>query len=115
MEESQVITFNDLPQAVWKITQELHDLREMVATLQPPKPVRRHITIDEACAILHKAKSTVYTLSRLGQIPSIRQGRKVYFTEEELLKYIDSGRVVTAAEIQAEAEKTLYKGTRRAH
>lgn len=51
----------------------------------------------------------VYALSRLGQTPNIRQGRKVYFTEEELLKYIYSGRIVTTAEIQAEAAKALYK------
>ncbi len=60
----------------------------MVAVLQPPKPTRRPILIDEACKILGKAKPTVYTLSRLGVIPSCRQGRKVYFYEDELLEYI---------------------------
>lgn len=80
--------------------------------MQPPKPTRRPIGIDEACKILHKAKSTVYTLSRQGLIPSCRQGGKLYFFEEELLKYIDSGKVTTAAEIQAEAEQRIYKGTR---
>ena len=63
----------------------------MVAVLQPPKPTRRPILIDEACKILGKAKPTVYTLSRLGEIPSCRQGRKVYFYEDELLEYINTG------------------------
>jgi len=36
----------------------------------------------------------------------------LYFFEDELLKYIDSGKVTTAAEIQAEAEQRIYKGTR---
>ena len=82
------------------IAQELKELREMVAVLQPPKPTRRPILIDEACKILGKAKPTVYTLSRLGEIPSCRQGRKVYFYEDELLEYINSGKVTTAREIR---------------
>ena len=95
------------------IAQELKELREMVAVLQPPKPTRRPILIDEACKILDKAKPTVYTLSRLGEIPSCRQGRKVYFYEDELLEYINSGKVTTAREIRETAEQALYKGTRR--
>mgnify|MGYP003048117594 CR=1 FL=1 len=82
----------------------------MVAVLQPPKPTRRPILIDEACKILGKAKPTVYTLSRLGVIPSCRQGRKVYFYEDELLEYINSGKVTTAREIRETAEQALYKG-----
>lgn len=77
------------------------------------KPTRRPILIDEACKILGKAKPTVYTLSRLGEIPSCRQGRKVYFYEDELLEYINSGKVTTAREIRETAEQALYKGTRR--
>lgn len=73
----------------------------------------RPILIDEACKILGKAKPTVYTLSRLGEIPSCRQGRKVYFYEDELLEYINSGKVTTAREIRETAEQVLYKGTRR--
>ena len=79
----------------------------MVAVLQPPKPTRRPILIDEACKILGKAKPTVYTLSRLGEIPSCRQGRKVYFYEDELLEYFNSGKVTTAREIRETAENAL--------
>lgn len=86
MDNSQLpLTFNEMPQAIEWIMQELRNLHEMVTTLQPPKPERRPILIDEACRILGKAKQTVYTLSRLGEIPSCRQGRKVYFYEDELL------------------------------
>ena len=81
----------------------------MVAVLQPPKPTRRPILIDEACKILGKAKPTVYTLSRLGVIPSCRQGRKVYFYEDELLEYINSGKVTTAREIRETAEQAIQR------
>lgn len=92
--------------------QELKELREMVAVLQLPKPERRPIMIDEACKILGKAKQTVCTLSRLGEIPSCRQGRKVYFYEDELLAWINNGKVKTAQEIKEDAERAIYRGTR---
>lgn len=69
--------------------------------------------IDEACKLLGKAKHTVYTLSRLGEIPSCRQGRKVYFYEDELLAWINNGKVKTAKDIQMDAERAIYRGTRR--
>lgn len=85
----------------------------MIAVLQPQPAARRPILIDEASRILGKARNTVYRLSRLGEIPSYRQGRKVYFYENELLEYIHSGRVASVAEIQAAAERAVYRGTKR--
>lgn len=85
MEEEQQLTFNDLPKAVQEIRKELKELRRLVSILQPPRPERRPIPIDEACRILGKARNTVYMLSRQGEIPSCRQGHRVYFFEDELL------------------------------
>ena len=62
--------------------------------------------------MLGKAKQTVYTLSRLGEIPSCRQGRKAYFYEDELLAWINNGKIKTAQEIKEDAERAIYWGTR---
>ena len=50
--------------------------------------------IDEACIITHKAKPTIYTLARKGIIPAYKRGKKLYFYEDELLKWIEEGRKV---------------------
>ncbi len=55
-----------------------------------------------------KAKQTVYTLSRLGEIPSCRQGRKAYFYEDELLAWINNGKIKTAQEIKEDAKRAIY-------
>ena len=112
-EQKQEITFNDIPRALQEMWTELKELRGLVSTLQPPRPDRRPILIDEACRILGKARNPIYTLSRLGEIPSCRQGRKVYFYEDELLAWINNGKVKTAEEIRRDAERSVYKGTSR--
>lgn len=83
--DEPIPSFDDLPSLTATILEELRELRSIVDTLRPPKPDRRPILVDEACKILGKAKATVYNLARQGQIPACRQGRKVYFFEDELL------------------------------
>ena len=112
MEEQQKLRFEDLPDAVGRILAKLEQLQWTVEHLQPQKKERRPISIDEASKIIGKKRSTIYALSRLGEIPSCRQGRKVYFYEDELLEWINNGKVKTAAEIKADATRAVYRGTR---
>jgi excisionase family DNA binding protein len=105
------LTFNDLPKAVSQLLQEMQEIKELLKTLQPPKPTNKPIMIDRACEIIGKARQTVYTLSRLGEIPSYRQGRKVYFFEDELLAWVVSGKKRSLDEIKAEFQNSIYKGT----
>ena len=83
----------------------------MLASVQPPAPGRRPILIDDACRLLGKAKQTVYALACRGEIPNYKQGRTVYFFEDELLEWIASGKVKTNEELRKEAERALYKGS----
>ena len=62
----------------------------MLASVQPPAPGRRPILIDDACRLLGKAKQTVYALACRGEIPNYKQGRTVYFFEDELLEWAKS-------------------------
>lgn len=65
----------------------------MVSALRPPIPEEKPlIGIDEACAIIQKAKPTIYALVRKGIIPAYKRGKKLYFYKEELLQWVESGR-----------------------
>ena len=92
----EIITFEQLPQAVSELTTQVMELRNMVASLQPQAPAEKHriIGIDDACIITQKAKPTIYTLARKGLIPAYKRGKKLYFYEDELLKWIEDGRKV---------------------
>ena len=88
------ITFDKLPQAVGYLTEQVERIHKIVATLQPQATTDKHriVEIDEACIITHKAKPTIYTLARKGLIPAYKRGKKLYFYEDELLQWIESGR-----------------------
>ena len=113
MDDDNKLRFEDIPAAIGQILATLEQIQWTIDQLQPQRKERRPISIDEACKIIGKKKQTVYALSRLGEIPSCRQGRKVYFYEDELLEWINNGKIKTAAEIKADATRAIYKGTRR--
>ena len=88
------ITFDKLPQAVGYLTEQVERIHKIVAALQPQTTIDKHriVEIDEACKITRKAKPTIYTLARKGLIPAYKRGKKLYFYEDELLQWIESGR-----------------------
>ena len=87
---NEQITFDKLPQAVGYLTEQMEQIRQMVAQTSSDK--HRLVEIDEACKITRKAKPTIYTLARKGLIPAYKRGKKLYFYEDELLQWIESGR-----------------------
>nr|WP_320000318.1 helix-turn-helix domain-containing protein [uncultured Draconibacterium sp.] len=92
------ITFEKLPEAVGFLIDEVTQLRNLIEEIQRPDIPKRPIEINEACKILMKAKSTVYTLVRKGNIPCYKSGKKLYFYEDELLEWINTGRKNSSAD-----------------
>ncbi|KAA6329312.1 hypothetical protein EZS27_021864 [termite gut metagenome] len=84
---------------------------------QTQPPVKRvPIGIDDACQIIGKARPTVYALVRNRLLPCYKNGKKLYFFEDELLEWIAKGKKKTLLEISAEVEadyKKHSKGIRR--
>lgn len=74
---NEQITFDKLPQAVGYLTEQMEQIRQMVAALQPQVSSDKHrlVEIDEACKITRKAKPTIYTLARKGLIPAYKKER----------------------------------------
>ena len=108
---NEQITFDKLPQAVGYLTEQMEQIRQMVAALQPQTSLDKHrlVEIDEACKITRKAKPTIYTLARKGLIPAYKKGKKLYFYEDELLQWIESGRKqMQAMSIQEQAAEIVH-------
>ncbi len=103
------ITFDKLPEAVAFLIQEVSQIRELVEKNKPQSvEKRRPIEIDEACSFVKKAKPTIYALVRKGLIPCYKNGKKLYFFEDELMQWISNGRKKTIDEIKSEIESELY-------
>ena len=78
--QKETVTFDKLPEAVGYLTEQIIELKKMVAELQP-QPSDKHVLveIDDACHIIRKAKPTIYTLVRKGLLPAYKKGKKLYF------------------------------------
>jgi len=105
------ITFDKLPEAVAYLIKEITEIKEMVVCNQNqnPLPVKRiPIGIDDACRIISKAKPTVYALVRKRLLPCYKNGKKLYFFEDELLEWIEKGRKKTIHELAREFQGNVH-------
>ena len=109
------ITFDKLPQAVGYLTEQVERIHKIVVALQPLSTIDKHriVEIDEACKITRKAKPTIYTLARKGLIPAYKRGKKLYFYEDELLQWIESGRKPLQALNLQEQDAEVVLGVKR--
>lgn len=74
--QKETVTFDKLPEAVGYLTEQVIELKKMVAELQP-QPSDKHVLveIEDACRIIRKAKPTIYTLVRKGLLPAYKKER----------------------------------------
>lgn len=97
------ISFDQLPKMVSDLSQEIKDLKELLSAAIPSGDVKnskqgvptyRHelCDINRAMEITGKARSTIYALVRMGIMPSMKQGKKLYFFEDEIARWIEQGR-----------------------
>ena len=110
---TQEITFDKLPQAVAYLIEEIVAIRSILENQKPLQEKRLPIEIDDACKLIHKAKPTVYNLARKGIIPCYKNGKKLYFYEDELLEWIAKGRRKSSIELRAEIEAEMSNLSRR--
>jgi excisionase family DNA binding protein len=116
--DTNEISFENLPKAVAYLVNEVAEIKFLVEKGQMPTvpPKRVPISIEEACRIIGKAKPTIYTLVRKRLLPCYKNGKKLYFFEDELLEWISKGKKKTLLEIESEVEaeyKKHFRGTRK--
>jgi len=109
------ISFENLPKALAHLVTEVAELKVLVEKGQTPVENQKRVPIgiDQACKIIKKAKPTVYTLVRKRMIPCYKNGKQLYFFEDELLEWITSGKKKTLQEIENEAKATFSKRPNR--
>ena len=106
MEQTEKVTFDRMPEALMRILEEIHAVRVDIAGLRAtaqPSATRRPIDIEEVCRLIGKAKPTVYALACQRKIPCYKCGKKLYFYEDEILGWIESGRRLTNEELKHKA------------
>jgi len=84
-------------------------LQEFLTHFTPIQPKESLYTIQEASEFLNLSVPTIYSKVSRGEIPVMKQGKRLYFSSVELMQFIKDGRRKTNSEIEAEAIKPLKK------
>lgn len=109
------LTFEALPQAIAELLQKVDSLHEVVSELrdrnlnQTEEPM---IGIEEACAILGRAKSTIYALTQARKIPYYQPGKMLQFKRSELMAWMESSRRETSIQTKERIADDMQKGIR---
>lgn len=90
-----------LIQAITKEVTE-HVLAGLSGVLKP-KPADRYLNLNEAAAFLNLKPCSIYNKIASRELPHIKRGNRLYFLESDLREYLNGGRQMTAAEVEAAA------------
>lgn len=76
--------------------------------VEPEEETEQLLTVDELANFLHLSKATIYSNYSRGLIPGgCKQSKRLYFDKRIIIDWIKSGRKLSNAEIEAEAENYL--------
>lgn len=108
------ISFEAMPQAILELLQKVDSLHEKVSELSnryPKQAEEAMIGIEEACAILGRAKSTIYALTQAHKIPYYQPGKMLQFKRSELMAWMENAKhetsIQTKERIGEEMQKTV--------
>ena len=95
--EKTVITFNDLPEVVAQLRDEVMSLRSLLTeqrNVNNVKAVDTHIpmSVEEAAEYLGIPKGTLYMKLSEGSIPATKPGKRYCLYRDELDKWLETGR-----------------------
>ncbi len=108
------ITFETLPAAVTQLWQKLNDIEQLLLNVNAHTPTETDqlLTIDEAAQLIKLTKPTIYGLVSKSEIPVNKKGKRLYFSKQELIEWVMSGRKKTHSEMAADADNFLTKNSR---
>lgn len=105
------LTFDQLPNEVARQGAILEQIQNLLNELigKPNENKEAFLNVDEASDFLGLTKSTFYVKVSRREVPSIRRGKKLYFSTNDLTEYLKGGKRKTNEEIRANAQSYLKK------
>jgi excisionase family DNA binding protein len=111
------LTFEQLPAAITRLAAKLESIEQLLLNRkeqQPKEPTEKLLTVKQAAEFLTLSVPTMYSKVSRGELPVMKRGKRLYFSQKELLAYLKAGRKKSNAEIEAEANKYLLTNKKRA-
>lgn len=102
--ENLVFTQLSITEVKQLFRQELHQyFSEHPALGKQNDSGKEPLSVQEAAELLKLSVATVYALVQKAAIPVSKRGKRLYFSKQELLEWIQQGRKATHAELQQRA------------
>jgi len=101
------LSFESLPQVVNELNIKIDSIMML---LQSEKPVVKQsdlLVIKDAAKFLNLSVPTLYGKVSRRELPYMKQGKRLYFSREELTNYVKSGKVLSDSEIEENADNFL--------
>jgi excisionase family DNA binding protein len=92
------------------ITDRLSSIENLILDLkhQPAKaenkPAEQLLTVQQAAKFLNLSVTTVYSKVSRRELPVMKRGKRLYFSNLELMSYLKDGRKLSNAEIEQQAD-----------
>ncbi len=83
------------------------DLKHKPILIKPSDRPEQLLTIKEAAQFLKLTVPTIYSKVSKDELPVMKRGKRLYFSNTELMEYVKEGRKKSNAEIEQEAEAYL--------
>jgi len=101
-DEKEELTLQTVPKAVNYLINEIAEMRVLLEHIESQLGLgvdkHRPIGIESACRILDQTKNGINKLVRNCSIPHYLKENKVYFFEDELVKWVEKSRIQTNEE-----------------
>lgn len=96
-DEKEELTLQNVPKAVNYLINEIAEMRVLLEHIEKQLGLgvdkHRPIETEDACRILGQTVNGINKMIRNNTIPHYPKGKKVYFFEDELIKWVEKDRV----------------------
>jgi excisionase family DNA binding protein len=104
------LTFNDLPEAIAEMYKKMSTLERLIHKhFNRPKEEQEEklMSIKDASKFLNLSVPTIYSKVSRNEIPYMKRGKRLYFSNKDLMDYLKAGRNKSIEEIEKEADEYL--------
>lgn len=106
----EVITFNELPNAVSGLLNEIREVKALlIQKVNPKDEPETPSGIKEISDLIGLTVPTLYGYCQRNEIPHHKKGNRLYFFRSEIIKWAKEGKVKTIKELAIDADSYLSK------
>ena len=113
-EQNRQLKFEDLPQAMFQVLGELKEIKDELKVIKEAgeeSSKASHVPVDikRVSELTGLAVPTLYRYTSTGEIPCYKKGKSILFYEDEVMRWIRSGKCLSLDDRIAEAKGNIIR------